>query len=162
MYLASNAFQAGSLAASQPGLTIVDPLVASALGVVLFGERIDVHPWAVAGEVVAIAVIVTSVVVLARSPLVREERVDDRPAPARESTVEGPVPLSRPVTASTVGAAVAEGSGGGHRLRVRPRRHPGGRSGGGRVPGDGVGVLGPRPALTVARSRPSLGAGRSR
>ena len=38
-FLASNAFQAGSLAASQPGLTIVDPLVASTLGVVLLASR---------------------------------------------------------------------------------------------------------------------------
>jgi drug/metabolite transporter (DMT)-like permease len=73
MFLASNAFQAGSLAASQPGLTIVDPLVASLLGVVLFGERIDHHPVALIGEVVAVAVLVVSVVVLSRSPLVQEE-----------------------------------------------------------------------------------------
>ena len=50
MFLASNAFQAGSLAASQPGLTIVDPLVASALGVVLFGERLDLRPLAFLGD----------------------------------------------------------------------------------------------------------------
>ncbi len=49
-FLTSNAFQAGSLAASQPGLTIVDPLVASCLGAVLFGERIRHQPWEVAGE----------------------------------------------------------------------------------------------------------------
>src|SRR3984957_18012219 len=44
MFLASHAFQAGSLAASQPGLTIVDPLVASLLGVMLFGERLVLGP----------------------------------------------------------------------------------------------------------------------
>jgi drug/metabolite transporter (DMT)-like permease len=73
MFLASNAFQAGSLAASQPGLTIVDPLVASLLGVVLFGERLNHHPAALAGEVVAIVVLVISVVLLSRSPLVQDE-----------------------------------------------------------------------------------------
>jgi drug/metabolite transporter (DMT)-like permease len=73
MFLASNAFQAGSLAASQPGLTIVDPLVASLLGVVLFGERLNHHPMALAGEVVAVVVLVISVVMLSRSPLVRDE-----------------------------------------------------------------------------------------
>ncbi len=62
MYLASNAFQAGSLAASQPGLTIVDPLVASALGAALFGERLDLHPWSAAGEVLALVTLVASVV----------------------------------------------------------------------------------------------------
>ena len=50
-FLASNAFQAGSLASSQPGLTVVDPLVASLLGVILFGERLDHHPLIIAGEV---------------------------------------------------------------------------------------------------------------
>jgi hypothetical protein len=52
-FLVSNAFQAGSLAASQPGLTVVDPLVASLLGVLLFGERLDHHPLALAGEALA-------------------------------------------------------------------------------------------------------------
>ncbi len=70
MYLASNAFQAGSLAASQPALTIVDPLVACVLGAALFGERLDMRPWAVAGELAALAALAASVIVLSRSPLV--------------------------------------------------------------------------------------------
>jgi drug/metabolite transporter (DMT)-like permease len=77
MFLASNAFQAGSLAASQPGLTIVDPLVASALGVVLFGERLNHAPAAFTGEILAVALLVISVVVLSRSPLVRDDTQDD-------------------------------------------------------------------------------------
>jgi drug/metabolite transporter (DMT)-like permease len=74
MFLASNAFQAGSLAASQPGLTIVDPLVASMLGVVLFGEKLNHSPIAFIGEILAVAVLVISVVSLSRSPLVHEEK----------------------------------------------------------------------------------------
>jgi drug/metabolite transporter (DMT)-like permease len=73
MFLASNAFQAGSLAASQPGLTIVDPLVASMLGVLLFGERLNHHPAALAGELLAAVVLVVSVIALSRSPLVQDE-----------------------------------------------------------------------------------------
>jgi drug/metabolite transporter (DMT)-like permease len=73
MFLASHAFQAGSLAASQPGLTVVDPLVASLLGVMLFGERLVLEPIVVAGELVALAVLVGSVVLLSRSPLIRGE-----------------------------------------------------------------------------------------
>lgn len=61
------------MAASQPGLTIVDPLVASMLGVVLFGERLNHHSVALAGEVLAAAVLVVSVIVLSRSPLVQDE-----------------------------------------------------------------------------------------
>jgi drug/metabolite transporter (DMT)-like permease len=73
MFLASHAFQAGSLAASQPGLTVVDPLVASLLGVVLFGERLVLDPIVLAGELLALALLVGSVVLLSRSPLIRGE-----------------------------------------------------------------------------------------
>jgi len=72
MFLASNAFQAGSLAASQPGLTLVDPLVASALGVVLFGDRLNLHAGPASGEALALFVVVLSVILLSRSPLVQD------------------------------------------------------------------------------------------
>lgn len=83
MFLASNAFQAGSLAASQPALTLVDPIVASGLGMFLFGERIDLRPAALLGEVVAVLIVVASVVALSRSPLIQETeewRGSTRPA----------------------------------------------------------------------------------
>ena len=83
MFLASNAFQAGSLAASQPGLTLVDPLVASLLGVVLFGDRLNLHPAAFIGELVALAAIVSSVVFLSRSPLVQEADAEVPATPVR-------------------------------------------------------------------------------
>jgi hypothetical protein len=89
MFLASNAFQAGSLAASQPGLTIVDPLVASALGVVLFGERLNHAPAAFIGEILAVALLVISVVVLSRSPLVHDEREDESPPAELASAADG-------------------------------------------------------------------------
>jgi hypothetical protein len=89
MFLASNAFAAGSLAASQPGLTIVDPLVASTLGVVLFGERLNHAPAAFIGEIMAVALLVISVVVLSRSPLVHDERESDSESES-DSTPVGP------------------------------------------------------------------------
>ncbi len=88
MFLASHAFQAGSLAASQPGLTIVDPLVASLLGVMLFGERLVLEPLILAGEVVALAVLVGSVVLLSRSPLIRDEDPSQTRAPAADDCSE--------------------------------------------------------------------------
>ncbi len=72
MFLASNAFQAGSLAASQPGLTIVDPLVAGGLGVVLFGERLQHDPLVFAGELLAASLVILSVILLSRSSLVQD------------------------------------------------------------------------------------------
>jgi drug/metabolite transporter (DMT)-like permease len=76
-FLASNAFQAGSLASSQPGLTVVDPLMASLLGVILFGERLDHHPLILAGEVLALGLLIASVVLLTRSPLVHDDAPSD-------------------------------------------------------------------------------------
>lgn len=73
MYLATNAFQVGPLLASKPGLTLVDPIVASALGVVLFGEHLDVTPLAALGEVCAVGLIAVSVIALSRSPLIRDD-----------------------------------------------------------------------------------------
>ncbi|MGH8982209.1 MAG: DMT family transporter [Acidimicrobiales bacterium] len=70
MYLASNAFQAGPLAASQPALTMMEPLVASLLGITIFGEHVRHGPWDLVGEAVLLMVLVVSVVHLCRSPLV--------------------------------------------------------------------------------------------
>jgi hypothetical protein len=89
MFLASHAFQAGSLAASQPGLTVVDPLVASILGVVLFGERLNVAPIALAGELASLTVLVGSVILLSRSPLVRDEDPSDALNPAMANGLTG-------------------------------------------------------------------------
>lgn len=97
MFLASNAFQAGTLAASQPGLTIVDPLVSSALGVVLFGDQIHHGALTLVGEGLALVLLVGSIVLLTRSPLVHEGS-----SPERTSTGPGP---------NAVGRAGEEGSG---------------------------------------------------
>ena len=94
MFLASNAFQAGSLAASQPGLTIVDPLVAAALGVVLFRESLDHNPLILCGEILAVATVVASVVVLSRSPLVQDAHVtDDRHGEIEAAHIDAAVEL---------------------------------------------------------------------
>lgn len=101
MFLVSNAFQAGPLAASQPGLTIVDPLVASLLGVTVFGEHLRFGPLYGAGEVAAGLVLLASVVLLARSPLIQtgapadgapsdSEAADDVPVRGR-TTPDRPV-----------------------------------------------------------------------
>jgi drug/metabolite transporter (DMT)-like permease len=76
MFLVANAFQAGPLAASQPGLTIADPLVASLLGVTLFGEQLRFGLWYGTGEVAALLVLVGSIVLLSRSPLISDKRLE--------------------------------------------------------------------------------------
>jgi EamA domain-containing membrane protein RarD len=70
MVLESNAVSAGSLAASQPGFTITDPLVATLLGIVIFNERIRLGAIELAGELVAAVLVIVGAVVLSHSPIV--------------------------------------------------------------------------------------------
>lgn len=67
MLLASHAQAAGTLAASQPGFTILDPLWAGLLGVFVFGEHIRTGPWDLAGEAIALALVIAGAAGLSRS-----------------------------------------------------------------------------------------------
>jgi len=69
MLLASHALAAGPLAASQPGFTIFDPLAASLLGVFLFGEHLRTGVVDLAGEALALAVVIAGAVILSRGCL---------------------------------------------------------------------------------------------
>jgi EamA domain-containing membrane protein RarD len=73
MLLASHALAAGPLAASQPGFTILDPMAASLLGVFLFGEHIRTDAAALAGEALALAVVIAGAAALSRSSLIAGE-----------------------------------------------------------------------------------------
>jgi hypothetical protein len=73
MLLASHALAAGPLAASQPGFTILDPLTASLLGVFLFGEHIRTGAADLAGEALALAVVIGGAAALSRSGLIAGE-----------------------------------------------------------------------------------------
>ena len=70
MVLESNAVSAGSLAASQPGFTITDPLVATLLGIVIFDERIRLGAIELCGELAAAVLVIVGAVVLSHSPIV--------------------------------------------------------------------------------------------
>ena len=70
MLLASHALAAGPLAASQPGFTILDPLSASLLGVFLFGEHIRTGVVDLAGEALALAIIVAGAWTISHSCLI--------------------------------------------------------------------------------------------
>jgi len=102
MLLAAHALAAGPLAASQPGFTILDPLAASLLGVFLFGEHIRTGPAALAGEAVALAVVIAGAAALSRSSLIAGQ---DAPA-------------SRPPQAVTASAASGHPPAGGPGARA--------------------------------------------
>lgn len=94
MILASNALRAGPLAASQPGFTIVDPLVASLLGVFIFKDRLRLGPIEIVVEIAALALLAFGVFALSHSGLIHEEIPDSEDAtlisPGRGTSPPGP------------------------------------------------------------------------
>src|SRR5207302_10401933 len=97
MLLAAHALAAGPLAASQPGFTILDPLAASPLGGFLFGEHIRTDAAALAGEALALTVVIAGAAALSRSSLIADENappaVQHRAAP---SSAASSAPATRP------------------------------------------------------------------
>lgn len=89
-FVLQHALRAGRLVASQPGMTLANPLVAIVWGVAVFGEQPRSGGWVVA-DVAGAALIAAFTVVLARSPLLQDddksdetdEAVPDRPPAAR-------------------------------------------------------------------------------
>lgn len=67
-FLLQNALAAGNLVASQPGLTLTNPLVAAVWGMVVFGES-GRGAWWTAGAAAGGLLIVAGTILLARSPL---------------------------------------------------------------------------------------------
>jgi drug/metabolite transporter (DMT)-like permease len=76
MLLCQSAFQAGSLAASLPTLTVVDPIASIAIGTLAFHEHLAQAPASVVLETVGLAAMIVGVFWLARSPLVALEETD--------------------------------------------------------------------------------------
>src|SRR6202043_867979 len=74
LVLNQSAFQAGHVAASLPVISVTNPVLSSAMGILLFGEHLDAHGLLaslVAGG--AIVAMLVGTCWLARSPLVTEE-----------------------------------------------------------------------------------------
>ncbi|MFZ0185699.1 MAG: DMT family transporter [Streptosporangiaceae bacterium] len=102
MLLASHALAAGPLAASQPGFTILDPLTASLLGVFLLGEHIRTNAAALAGEALALAVIIAGAAALSRSSLIAGENA---PAAGQHQAAPSSAASSAPATRPTADPA---------------------------------------------------------
>ncbi len=78
MMLIQRAFRAGPLAASSPVIDCLLPLGAIALGLTMFGEKINTSPWALTGGAVGLALLVAGIVLLDTSPVVRQEQRIER------------------------------------------------------------------------------------
>lgn len=97
MLLLQEALQAGSLVAVQPGVTLVDPVVAILLGVLLFHEQVRTGWW-VLPEVAGAVAIGWGTLQLSRSSVVADEPEDgdgdgDEERQDQEPAVAGPRPV---------------------------------------------------------------------
>jgi len=70
LLLTQSAFHAGALRLSLPTLTVAQPLVAVAIGLGLFGERVDSRGLSPVFEVIGLVFVTVGVFLLARSPLI--------------------------------------------------------------------------------------------
>jgi hypothetical protein len=102
MLVAVLALEDGPLAASEPGFTILDPLAASLLGVFLFGEHIRTDAAALAGEALALAVVIVGAAALSRSSLIAGENA---PAVGQHQAAPSSAASSAPATRRTAGPA---------------------------------------------------------
>jgi drug/metabolite transporter (DMT)-like permease len=68
MWLMQNSFNAAPLHASLPGITAAEPVSGILLGVVVFGDSIDISPAMLALQAGGIVALVLGVVLVARSP----------------------------------------------------------------------------------------------
>jgi hypothetical protein len=83
-WLVQNAYHAGRLAASQPGITLADPAVSIAWGIVVFGEQVRSGLF-LAFTLVPLIVLVGSVFLLSRSPVL-QDTAGESPGEATEDT----------------------------------------------------------------------------
>jgi drug/metabolite transporter (DMT)-like permease len=81
LFLLENALQSGSLAFSQPALTLGDACTSITLGVLLYGERIRTGGW-LAVQLVGAAVVAVGIVLLSRDAATHD-LVARRPSPAQ-------------------------------------------------------------------------------
>ena len=70
MLLTAHAMAAGTLAASQPGFTIFDPVTAVLLGLFLFREHLRATPLALTAEVIGLIVAALGAWTLSHSDLI--------------------------------------------------------------------------------------------
>ncbi len=95
-FLLQKTMQAGRLVASQPALTLADPVVAAAFGLAVFGEHVRTGGWLTAALLGA-ALVAAGTLLLVRSPLLRDssdERQDGK-RQVSERQAGKPAPVSR-------------------------------------------------------------------
>jgi drug/metabolite transporter (DMT)-like permease len=77
-----NAYRAGGLAASLPAFIVLEPLVGSALGLMIYHERVGADPLRITIEVLAVLAAVWGIARLARSVIAEFARLAELASPA--------------------------------------------------------------------------------
>jgi len=73
-WLTQNAFSAGPLQASLPAISAGEPLIGILLGVIVFGDRIQISPGLLAIQAGGVAALVVGVVMVASDPALSQLR----------------------------------------------------------------------------------------
>jgi drug/metabolite transporter (DMT)-like permease len=85
LFLLQNALQAGTLAASQPVLTVGDALISMTYGVMLYHEQLRLGWWLLP-EITALILIVVGYIEIAKSPVATgHDEAPSRPVPAADA-----------------------------------------------------------------------------
>jgi drug/metabolite transporter (DMT)-like permease len=77
-----NAYRAGGLAASLPAFIVLEPMVGSALGLMIYHERVGADPLRITIEVLAVLAAVWGIARLARSVIAEFARLAELASPA--------------------------------------------------------------------------------
>ncbi len=84
--LQQNAYRAGRLGASLPAFVVLEPLVGSALGLMIYHERVGANPVRITVEVLAVLAAVWGIARLARSVIAELARLAELAAPVPGAT----------------------------------------------------------------------------
>jgi hypothetical protein len=110
MLMAQSAFQAGSLDASLPVLTVVDPVASILIGAFLFGEGVRSGPVATTVEAIGLILMCVGVFTLSQADAVRAVHEEH---PPDGSPTDGPAPPApAPVPPEPAHGTSAEPAGG--------------------------------------------------
>lgn len=98
-YVLQNSLSAGLLVATEPGLTLVNPLVAVTWGLLVFGEQARSGLWLL-GSITGGALLTLGTILLTRSPVLSaggsgEDHSTAETGPDREASTEGGSPRDR-------------------------------------------------------------------
>jgi drug/metabolite transporter (DMT)-like permease len=142
IWLMQNAFSAAPLHASLPAIAAGEPLAGIALGILVFGDRVQITPGLLAIEAGGIAALVVGVIAVARSSVFSglrhitdvikpgSDAADDSPPAPSHRKLRSRRPVDTPFSATPVNGVLPDGPGARKFARPVHRQVPDSASGG--------------------------------